>query len=77
MLNQYLRILLMQAAETKDIDKIDQAIERVKALSPESFFSGDKDEALAKRVFVTAPRSAKWSGSALTYESLYERKRND
>jgi len=56
---------------TKDRTLIDDAINLVMALSPESFFDGPRDKALEQRVFVHAPRSAHWTGMARTYKNAY------
>lgn len=58
--------------QTGDRTHIDDAINLVNALSPKSFFQGPKDKDLGQRVFVHAPRSAHWSGTARTYEDAYQ-----
>ena len=49
--------------ETKDRRHIDDAIQLVKSVSPNSFFQGEKDRSLEKRVFFDEPYSAHWSGT--------------
>jgi len=58
--------------KTGDFTHIEDAIRLVTTISPESFFQGPKDRALDQRSFVHAPRSAYWSGTALTYKDAYE-----
>jgi len=48
---------------TGDRGHIEDAIELVKAASPENFFQGDEDQNLKKRVFFNEPFSAHWSGT--------------
>jgi len=50
---------------TGDIRHIDDAIELVKAASPENFFQGDEDQNLKKRVFFNEPYSVHWSGTCI------------
>ena len=59
-------------ARTGDFTHIEDAIRLVMTMSPQSFFQGPKDWALDQRSFVHAPRSAYWSGKALTYKDAYE-----
>jgi hypothetical protein len=56
---------------TKDRTHIDDAINLVKALSPKSFFQGEKDKTLEKRIFFHAPFSTHWSGNAITQDDAY------
>lgn len=56
---------------TKDYVLIEDAINVVMESCPEKFFQGPKDKALEQRVFVHAPRSPYWSGSARTYADAY------
>ena len=49
--------------ETNDRRHIDDAINLVRSVSPNSFFQGDKDLSLEKRVFFHEPFSAHWSGT--------------
>ena len=58
-------------ARTGDRTHVDDAIRLVMTMSPQSFFQGPKDGTLEQRVFVHAPRSAHWSGTALTYKDAY------
>jgi len=52
--------LLIEAAMTKDLDKIQNAIDLVRLLSPESFLQNDKD--MNSRKFYGRPASSYWSG---------------
>lgn len=61
-----LQTLLKLVAETKDQKQIDSVTKRIKELSPHSFFRGDNDPALARRVFYHEPASEYWSGSSIT-----------
>jgi len=66
--------LLKLVAETKNEKQIDAVIKKVHELSPRSFFQGDTDPALARRVFYHEPSSDKWSGKAISKEKAYGNK---
>lgn len=52
--------LLKAAALSKDINRIQRAIDVVKLLSPESFLQNEQE--MRKRVFYHRPFSVHWSG---------------
>ena len=53
--------LLIEAAMTKDLDRIQNAIDLVKLLSPESFLQNEKD--MIARKFYGRPAGSHWSGT--------------
>ena len=67
MLNEQCQLMLKEGyrrfTETKDKRHIDDAINLVKSVSPNSFFQGEKDRNLEKRVFFHEPYGAHWSGT--------------
>ena len=71
MLPNHYRALLIEAAETKNLDRIEFVIERVKQLSPKHFFTSDRDPAMKQRVFQHQPLSAAWSGTAVLSIDTY------
>jgi hypothetical protein len=52
--------MLKSAALSKDVDKINRAIDAVKAMAPESFLQDEQD--FKKRVFHHRPFGIHWSG---------------
>ncbi len=71
MLSAELQTLLKLVAETKNIKQIDTVVNKIRELSPRSFFQGDNDPALLRRVFYHEPASEYWSGRAITKEKAY------
>jgi hypothetical protein len=71
MLSVELQTLLKLVAETKNTKQIDTVIKKIHELSPRTFFQGDNDPALARRVFYHQPASEYWSGRAITKEKAY------
>lgn len=67
MLDEQCQLMLKEGyrrfAETKDRRHIDDAINLVRSVSPNSFFQGEKDRNLEKRVFFDEPYGAHWSGT--------------
>jgi hypothetical protein len=53
--------LLIEAAMTKDLDRIQNAIDLVKLLSPESFLQNEQD--MNARVFYGRPEGKHWTGT--------------
>ncbi len=71
MLSVELQTLLKLVAETKNTKQIDTVTKKIHELSPRTFFQGDNDPALARRVFYHQPASEYWSGRAITKEKAY------
>jgi hypothetical protein len=71
MLSVELQTLLKLVAETKSTKQIDSVTKKIHELSPRTFFQGDNDPALARRVFYHQPASEYWSGRAITKEKAY------
>jgi hypothetical protein len=61
--------MLKSAALSKDVDKINRAIDTVKALSPESFLQDEQD--LKQRVFYHRPFGMHWSGDYRADRIIY------
>jgi hypothetical protein len=66
---------LKAAAETKDPEIINEAIELVKLLAPQYFFKTDSngkdiDPELNNRVFYHMPRGSTWSGTFITADRI-------
>jgi hypothetical protein len=71
------REALMKAAEfgekdsTERLERINEVTTRLKELVPQFFYMHDKDPALKVRVFQNQPRSAAWSGTAVTAHNAW------
>ena len=71
------REALMQAAEfgeknsTERLERIEAVTAKLKELVPQFFYMHDKDPALKTRVFQNQPRSASWSGTAVTTHNAW------
>ena len=64
MLDQQQRLMLINAAETKDIEAIDRVIDFLKIMSPKNFLLTEQD--MKDRVFYNRPYSQQWSGDYKT-----------
>jgi hypothetical protein len=60
MLDQQQRLMLINAAETKDIEAIDRVIDFLKIMSPKNFLLTEQD--MKQRVFHHRPFGMQWSG---------------
>lgn len=75
MLPKEYRQMISIAAESGEIDRIDNTVELVKRLAPQYFFKVDKDGKdadpdLKKRVFYHSPFSFSWSGTFITDKKI-------
>jgi len=61
--------MLKSAALSKNVDKINRAVDAVRAITPESFLQDEQD--FKKRVFYHKPFGMHWSGDYLVNKIIY------